>query len=272
MRYDDTSSSDERGQYRLRAYPSYDFGGSASLHAFVATGDEFDSSWNTIDDNDDEVHVRRLYMRLEDERGKIELGTMPTYKGRVSSTGLSDNGWLKGVRGVLQLKSGRLELVLGELEDIRAHSALSPPDELNYIELEYSGELTDQWSYELSFDRMLDDDFLRGEIRYRSANDVFYSIEAIHNASASAAKVVASMERTLTVGARPVEWFVYYAYAEPRFGQRAELTEDFLDFGHALANEFSGAVADSDRLSWFVKAEVYEDRARGQLGLEFDFR
>ena len=80
------------------------------------------------------------------------------------------------------------------------------------------------------------------------------------------------MERTFNLGDRPIEWFVYYAYAEPRFGQRAELTEDFLDFGHALANEFSGAIADYDRLSWFVKAEVYEDRVRGQLGVEFDFR
>jgi hypothetical protein len=272
LRYDDTSASEGRAQYRFRAMPGYAFERGISLHAFIATGTDFSSAYNTVNDNDDELHVRRLFLRLENERGKLEAGTIPTYKGRISSTGLSENGWIKGLRGVLQRESGKLELVLGELADPRARNALSLAEELNYIELEYSARLTERWSYELGFEHMLDDDFLRTELRYVSKDDVAWSVEAIHNASASAAKFVVSMERGIRVGARPIDWYIYYAYAEPQFGSRAELTEDFLAFGHALANEFSGTIGNFDRLSWFLKAEVYEDQARGQLGVELKFQ
>lgn len=271
LRYDDTSQSGDRTQYRVRAKAGYAFDDTISLHTFIATGADFSSAYNTVDDNDDEIHVRRLYLRLENDRGKLELGTIPTYKGRVSSTGLSENGWLKGLRGVLRRGSAEWEIVLGELSDPLARDALSPADELNFVEFEYSASLTEAWSYELSFEHMLDDEFLRAELRYESAANAIYSVEAIHNAGASAGKFVAGMERTFNIGDLPVDWYIYYAYVETGFGPRAELTEDFLDFGHAVANEFSSAIADSDRLSWFVKAEVYESQIRGQIGIEFTF-
>ena len=272
VRYDDTSKSDGRGQYRLRVLPSYEFDNGVSLHAFLATGDEYDSAYNTIDQNDDEFHVRHLFARFENERGKLELGAIPPYKGRVSSTGLSKEGWVKGLRGVLRQNSGDFEIVLGELDDLRAQDAISLPAKVNYVEVEYSGRLNDLWSFEVSVDRMLQDNFLRGELRYETAAGVAYALEAVRNASENANKFVVSMERSLTIGPRPIDWFIYYAYAEAAFGPRAELTEDFLDFGHAFAMEFSGAIADSSRWAWFTKAEVYENRVRGQLGLEFDFR
>ncbi|MEL7187309.1 MAG: hypothetical protein AAFN50_12895 [Pseudomonadota bacterium] len=274
VRYDDTSKIDERGQYRFRAEPGYAFDGGVSVHAFIATGTAYSSTWNTMnaDSRSNEIHFRRLFVRFENERGKLELGTIPTYKGRVSSTGLSENGWLKGARGVLRTESASWEIVLAELGDRRAQRALSPAQELNYAEIEYSAVLSDEWSYELGFEHMLDDEFLRAELRYESANAVVYSVEAIQNTAANAAKFVAGMERSFNLGNRPVDWYVYYAYAERRFGPRAELTEDFLDFGHAFANEFSGGIADYDQLSWFVKAEVYEESVRGQLGVQFAFK
>lgn len=271
LRYDDTSQSDERGQYRFRAQPVYAFEDGVSVHAFIATGTAYSSAYNTIDDNDDEIHVRRLFLRLENERGKLEIGTIPTYKGRVSSTGLSENGWLKGLRGVLRNRSGSWELVLGELGDRRAQRALSPAEELNYIELEYAGNLTGQWSYELRAEHMLDDEFLSAELRHESGAGVVYSVEAIQNTSTNAGKFVAGMERTFRIGARPIDWYIYYAYADEQFGPRAELTEDFLDFGHALANEFSGAIASHEQLSWSVTAEVYEESVRGQVEVQFAF-
>lgn len=271
LRYDDTNTRDERGQYRFRVESGYAFGDVVSLHTFITTGVGYSATFNTIDKNDDEIHVRRLFLKFENDRGKLEMGTIPTYKGRVSSTGLSANGWLKGLRGVLRHRSGTWELVLGELGDRQAQRALSPAQELNYIELEYAKQLTGQWSYELGFEHMLDDEFFRAELRYEPEEDLVYSVDAIHNTSANAAKFVAGMERTFAIGSLPVDWYIYYAYAERGFGPRAELTEDFLDFGHALANEFSGSFADSKHLTWFVKTEVYESQIRGQLGVQFVF-
>lgn len=72
-----------------------------SIHLFVATGDDFTSLNNTFGDSND-LNVRRLFYRIENKRGKIEIGSIPPFKGRVSSTGLSGDGWIKGVRGILQ--------------------------------------------------------------------------------------------------------------------------------------------------------------------------
>ena len=207
VRYDDTSTSEERGQYRLRIMPSYAFENGVSLHAFIATGDEYDSAYNTIDDNEDEIHVRHLFARYENDRGKLELGTIPPYKGRVSSTGLSKEGWVKGIRGVLQRKSGAFEVVLGDLDDLRAQDALALPGELNYIEVEYSSAFTDRWSYEVSVDRMLEDNFVRGEVLYETLGGVTLAFEAIRNADQNANKFVVSMERSFEFRSQAVEWF-----------------------------------------------------------------
>ena len=39
------------------------------------------------------------------QMGKTELGIIPTYKGRVSSTGLSKDGWITGIRHVRKLQN-----------------------------------------------------------------------------------------------------------------------------------------------------------------------
>lgn len=271
VRYVDTSRSDGRTQYRFRAEPQVDMSNGISVHAFVASGTGYSSVYNTIDEDDDEFHFRRLFLRLRNQHGFLEFGTIPTYKGRVSSTGLSENGWIKGLRGVLRRDWGAFEVVLGELGNRQAQRALSPAQEVNYIEFEYTRSLNLEWSYEISAEHMLDDNFLRGELRYVSPEATDYSLEAIHNFDTKASKFVIGMERTISIVARPIDWYVYYAYADQSFGPRAELTEDFLDFGHALANEFSAGIGDFDRFSWFAKAELYENRLRGEVGVEFAF-
>lgn len=267
-RYDSAEGRGSRKQYRLRFRPEFAFSERWSGHAFIATGNDFGSAYNTIDDNDDEIHVRHLFVRLEDDWGKFEAGVIPPYKGRVSSTGLSAEGWLQGLRGVMNVRSGRLELVLGQLDDLRASRAMSLPEELDYVELEYSGRLTDTWTYEAASDYMLDDAFVRGEFRYSPSSDKAYAAEIIANVSERGVKVVLSAERTLRVGDAEVEWFGYYAYAGEKFGLRAALTEDFLEFGHAIATEFSSPFPGSDRFEWFAKVEVYEDAVRANFGIE----
>lgn len=269
IRVDDTEGRGSRQQYRLRVRPQFAFTERWSAHAFIATGDNFDSAYNTIDDNDDEINVRHLFVRLEDDWGKFEAGVIPPYKGRISSTGLSAEGFLQGLRGVMNMRSGRLELVLGQLEDLRASRALSVPDEIDYLELEYSGRLSDTWSFEAAGDYMLDDPFVRGEFRYSPSSSEAYAGEIIANLGEGGFKVVLSAERTFDIGDSEVEWFSYYAYAGERFGPRAELTEDFLEFGHAIATEFSSSFPGASRFEWFANFEVYEDAARVELGIEY---
>jgi len=272
LRYVDISEESTRTQYRFRFRPDLVLDGPWSLHAFVSTGSDYDTAYNTIDDNDDKVYVRRAFVRYETEAGKVEAGIIPPFKGRISSTGLSGEGWVKGIRGVWRANRGRFELVLGQLDDLNARSALRLPDEIDYYEFEYSGQISRTWSFEASLERMLGDNFIRGELRHVSPADVAYAMELVLNTDETARKFVVSMDRTLRLGSSELDWFSFYAYANEDFGLRAELTEDFLEFGHAVSSELSGDLFGSGRADWFAAIEFYESQTRFEMGLEYAFR
>lgn len=273
VRLDDSSDRDLRGQYRLRIRPDYSFSDNWSMHAFIATGDEFESAYNTIDDSDDQINVRRLFARYQVANGsKLEVGVIPPFKGRVSSTGLSKEGWIRGARGVWMTRSGAVELVIGSLDDLRSSEALTADFDLDYFEFEYSGRLNEEWSFELGAERMFDSRFLRTEIRYAPAGSASIAGELIHNTTEGSSKVVLSTLRELSWSAQTIEWFTYYSYTGPDFGRRADLAEDFLEFGHALATKLEGGFKRFDRLGWFAELEVYENRSRLKLGFELDLR
>lgn len=271
VRLDDSSDRDTRGQYRLRIRPRIDVDDRWSLHAFVATGEEFESAYNTIDENDDQIHVRRLFARYELETGsKLEVGVIPPFKGRVSSTGLSKEGWIRGARGVLRRSGGAIEVVVGSLDDLRASQALGAEFDVDYYEVEYSAQPSETWSFELGAERMFDSRFFRTELRFEPQGRASLAAELIHNVSEDSSKLVLSALREFSWSDHPLEWFTYYSYTGQGFGRRADLAEDFLEFGHALATKLEGGLSRSDRISWFAELEIYENRTRAKLGIEVD--
>lgn len=276
LRFDDRSGRHERYQYRVRFYPSIilDDDKMWSFNAFAATGDDFSSSHNTLDDGKaDLFYLRRAYLRHENDQGKTEIGILPTYKGRVSSTGLSKDGWIAGIRHVANFSYGKFEVVLGELGDNRASRALDVSDDLNYVELEYSGKLSQQMSIEFSFERLLSSNFVTGEVRYQTVSEVTYAAELIDKAGTNDFKFVASTEKTFDGYSQEWEVFAYYSYVSDNFGARAELTEDFLATGHGVAIElessFSFASPQLVPLNWFAKFEAFEGNTRVQLGFKY---
>jgi hypothetical protein len=271
IRFDDRSGRDERYQYRIRFYPTIALDEKKvwSINAFATTGDVFSSSHNTFDDGGSDLfYIRRAYLRYETNQGKTEMGILPTYKGRVSSTGLSKDGWIKGLRHVSNLKRGKFEVVFGELEDTRASRALNLAKNLNYLEVEYSGELSEQSSFEVSLERLLDSNFVTGELRFQSANNITYAAEIIDKVDTNDLKFVASVETELSVYSQQWEVFAYYSYVSDKFGARAELTEDFLATGHGLAIEVASSLNQMP-LDWFAKFEAYESNTRIQFGLKY---
>ncbi len=272
LRFDDRSGKTERYQYRVRVYPQiiFDENKTWSLNAFAVTGDEFSSSHNTLDDGESDLfYVRRLYVRHIQENGKTEIGVIPTYKGRISSTGLSKDGWIAGLRQVLDVDSGRLELVVGDLQDTRASKALETPDDLSYVELEYSSNVTKQTSFEVSADRILRTNFIRGEVRYQYNDELTYAFELIDRLDTNDVKIVLSAETEFQLSGRSVEFFGYYSYVSDEFGPRAELTEDFLSTGHGIALELESSFSDELPLEWFAKFEAFEGNSRIQLGVKY---
>lgn len=272
FRFDDRSGRQERYQYRVRVYPQITFDDQKnwSLNAFAVTGDEFSSSHNTFDDGDSDLfYVRRLYLRHDQANGKTEIGIIPTYKGRISSTGLSKDGWIAGLRQVVDTNKGKLEIVLGDLQDTRASKAFETPDDLSYVELEFSSHVGERMSFEVSVDRILRTNFVRGEVRYQQSKNLTYAFELIDRVDINEYKVVLSAETEFVLGSRVVEFFGYYSYVGEEFGPRAELTEDFLAAGHGIALELESTFSDDLPLEWFAKFEGFEGNSRIQLGIKY---
>lgn len=271
-RVDDRSNRDIRYQYRLRYYPQYSIDDEWSLNAFVVTGDDFASSHNTFDDGDaDYLYIRRAFVRHASDYGKTELGIIPTFKGRVSSTGLSKDGWIQGVRHVRQIgQSNQLEVVIGKLDELDPAKALNIADTIDYVEVEYSARMGKRSSYEVSLERMTQANFIRVEFRYRLFEQHTVFNEWVKRAENSQSKVVVGVEGEWTVFDQPLEYFAYYSYVSDEFGLRAELTEDFLDVGNGFSSEISADFAQTD-LSWFVRFDWVEEQSRWLAGLAWSW-
>ncbi len=273
LRFDDRSNRDNRFQYRVRAYSEFSIPETRwSINAFAVTGDEFSSSHNTIDsDTPDHFYLRRIYFRHSGALGsKTEIGVIPTYKGRVSSSGLAKDGWIKGARHVYAYDSAtKFEVVVGELEDDDASTALDSLRKLNYVELEMSSQINDYSSYEISLERMTEANFARAEYRYFKPDSPTYSLEMISRLSTSKTKLVFGIEDEITLFDRPFEYYAYYSYVSRRFGARAELTEDFITTGSGLSVEIETNIFQSERWEAFARVDVFDQNTRFILGVGY---
>ncbi|MDM7862201.1 hypothetical protein QTP81_16465 [Alteromonas sp. ASW11-36] len=269
-RADDRSGRDIRYQYRVRFYPQYSFDDAYSVHAFAATGDDFASSHNTVDDGDvDFFYLRRAYLRHSGDYGKTEFGVIPTYKGRVSSSGLSKDGWISGIRHVRQFDNdSQFEIVVGQLDNLNPARALDAPDKIDYVELEYSARMSQRNSFEFSLERMTDANFIRTEYRYQINDNHLVFTEWVKQVANSQSKVVLGVEGELVFWQQPIEYFSYYSYVSNDFGLRAELTEDFIDVGNGFSAKFSADI-DTLRGSWFVRFDHVDSRSRVLAGLSW---
>lgn len=277
-RFDDRSDRDHRNQYRLRYYPSWTFDSAErwSINSFVVTGDDFSSSHNTLADGSSEhLYVRRAFVRYQGERGKTEVGVIPTYKGRVSSSGLSKDGWIKGVRQVYELpNNSALEWVAGQLDDTDPAHALDAPDALNYGELEYSARLDERHSYEVSVERIQEGNFIRGEYRWKFRDSQTLFLELVQRLDDPNTKTIAGLSGKFTAGEHGLEYFAHYNYVSEGFGPRAELTEDFLGTGHGVSAELSGGLPVDLDAEWFVRLDVVDSTTRLLTGIaiSLDYR
>lgn len=270
FRVDDRSNRELRYQYRARYYPQYQFNDAWSAHGFAVTGDEFSSSHNTLDDGEsDYLYVRRLYARHSGEYGKTEIGYIPTYKGRISSTGLSKDGWIAGVRHVRQLSSdNQLEVVFGQLDSLDPANALDAPSEIDYIEIEYSARMDKRNSYEFSLERMTGGNFLRTEYRYQATENTVLFAELVKRVDRDHTKILLGLDMPFDIQGYEIETFSYYAYVGENFGPRADLIEDFLGAGHGISTEFSGGIQNS-QFDWFVRYDLVESRSRLLAGIKW---
>lgn len=270
VRSDARSDRDHRTQYRIRYYPQLAMGESWSLNSFIVTGSDFSSSHNTLfDGSSQQFHVRRFYVRHTSSGGKTEIGIIPTYKGRVSSTGLSKDGWIEGIRHVVNLNSHHaVELVAGQLDNQDPSDALQLPAKLDYAELEYSGRFSDKAGFEISLERMTGGNFVRSEYRYawHPQHEVF--IEWIQRLDQSRNKAIIGVAGEGAIKNYPLSYFVYASRVDEGLGFRAELTEDFLGYGHGFSGEIGGSALFAGDAEWFIRLDVVDNVERVLTGLK----
>ncbi|GLR72096.1 hypothetical protein GCM10007852_30040 [Agaribacter marinus] len=270
LRADDRSGRDLRYQYRVRYYPSVSFSDSLSVNGFVVTGDDFSSSHNTIDDSSaDHFYLRRAFVRHSGDYGKTEVGIIPTFKGRVSSSGLSKDGWIQGIRHVRNTgNKGQFELVAGELNNVDPRKAIDAPNTIDYLEAEYSASYNEQISYEFSLERMTSANFMRTELRYAYAESHTAFAELVKRADATKIKTVLGVEGEFRSKDKPYEYFVYYSYVSDDFGLKAELTEDFLGTGHGFSAEIESSFSFAP-LNWFIRFDKVDNSSRMLGGIKW---
>ncbi|MDC8829409.1 hypothetical protein [Alteromonas gilva] len=272
VRFDNRSDRPDRYQYRVRYYPQINMTNQWSLHSFVVTGDDFSSSHNTFGEQDSEqLAIRRLYVRRINPSGKTEFGVIPTYKGRVSATGMSKDGWFQGIRHVYQPNSDQqFEIVAGAINDTNPDRALSLSNKLNLLELEYTARLNDVYSMEFGLERITGGNYVRGELRVQQSVNHVWFFELIHRADEADNKVVIGLDGTLSLASYPVDLYAYYAYVSAGFGLRAELTEDYLGTGHGGSVEVSGALPGT-AIGWFSRVDMVDSTKRFLLGVKYAF-
>lgn len=270
IRADDRSSRDIRYQYRGRYYPSLTFSKAFSAHAYVATGDEFDSAHTTLDnDATDYVYVRRAYLRHKGSYGKTEVGVIPTFKGRVSSSGLSKDGWIQGIRHVRNVRPGaRLEVVAGQLGTSDPGTALRAPKNVDYLELEYTADLNDATRIEASVARTTGSNLVGMEVRHTFNGRLTGFAEAAYRLDNSAEHLVLGATTQFELFGATRDLIAFYTYVSDDFGRRAELTEHFLGTGNAIRVELSSRFYNS-HWRWFARYEANQSRGRYMAGIKW---
>lgn len=272
LRSDTRSDNQHRWQYRVRWYPQFTFVDPRwSAHSFVSTGDNFSGSHNTISTSQsDNLYLRHLFLRYQSASVRSEFGVIPTYKGRVSSSGLSKNGFIKGLRIVRQpFANAELELVVGNLDSTNAKDALDSFNKIDYLELELSARVSDKSSYEISLERMTGANFVRTEYRYQFIQSTALILEWIKRLDNQNNKVLVGVDTGFEFKNTHYALQAHYAYISSGIGLRAELTEDFRSTGHGVTAELKTPFFASDKANIVMRIDKTLHNSRFILGLEF---
>jgi len=274
IRTDHRSNKQQREQYRLRLYSElFAKNDKWSLNFFGSTGEDFASSHNSLETyNETEFHLRRAYVRYRTSSFRTELGVIPTYKGHVSSSGLSKDGFIKGLRNVFTLKTGtELEIVMGSINETKASLALGLPNQLDYVEFEFSRRKANGNNFELSLERMTKNNFIRTEFSGTFNNNQFLFFEVVNKLGTESIKFVVGTEFDISLFQRTVSSQFIYSYVSSGFGQRAELTEDFISTGHGLSIEAEVQAFSGTGFDVFTRFDVYKKHTRWMMGLKYKY-
>ncbi len=276
-RYDNSDGGDlERIQGAVRAGLTVALYDAVDVAGFLCTGSKFSSRWNDLrnlsdpgEDKPFDISLRQLYLMKKFGRCRFQLGAIPPVKNLVSSTGLSDEGWIDGARFEIETGlNGVLEFVAGSITDLEKPGVFSRDFDFNYAEIELSQRIAGSIIAEMSVEYFDDETYLRGELRTELQPFADRSVEL-------AAEGMANLDDTghavgLGAEADLLHWLtgkyknritlkLLYTYLHPEIGARGKLIEDFSTLGDSLSVQLHGNLYKRYGLKWFSKTIVAED-------------
>jgi hypothetical protein len=286
-RYDNISFGDKQNriQASLRIPFEINLFDDYYLIGLTSTGGNFTSRWETVKDfrvsgenRRFNLNLRQLFIQKKWESSRIQIGSVPTVKGYVSSTGLGSNGWIDGGRFQFNISSAIVEFVGGSLTDLNTPNFLDRNFILNYFETEISKKFGENTLAEISYERLGKDDYLRGEYRvdfYPVDKNYFQlTLESFIHLNNSSASYGITFESDL------LKWFdenleeyaelkIYFNHTDEKIGTRGFLTDDFYRFGNTLTVELTGKITDDKKIRWFSENYISKD-PRFLAGLRID--
>lgn len=272
VRLDDRSSKDARLQYRIRNSFSYKFTDDDNWYfkTYITTGDSFEGTQNTLTPiSEHEFNIRRAFFEHKNQYSLFQIGTIPTFKGRVSSSGLSKDGFIQGVRAVYNSNEyAQIEFVFGSIKELNASNAIEFPASLDYLEFEVSMEFSPLSSMEFSIERMTGLNFVRSEYRRQLDSGEEISIELVNTLGQRDSKFVVGLSGGLQLLNRDADYFAYYSFVSNNIGDRASLTEDFIDTGHGISFELETRLEQNPSVKAFFRVDLYNDESRGIIGFK----
>jgi len=286
-RYDnlDWGKENNRIQSAIRGWATIDFGAGFSSVVHTSTGNRFQSRWSTATDfeppREDEfmmMYVRQLYAQYENEKWRIQVGTIPPVKNIASRTGLEPSGWVDGVRVVRNFSDRLLvEAVVGGIDRLNEPNAFTRPKVLNFAEIEVSAELTQKFAAEFSSEYLDNQGYLRWELTFDDGK-MRPSIkpEMMYNLTQNSFAYGISMEQDLNEffpgrENQGVRVRLFYSYIDPQIGLRGILSDDFYAFGHAFTVELDGPVWREASINWFAR-QIFMSPSRSTIGLRMNLR
>jgi len=160
-----------RGQFRIDPWVNLDSTGCIKLRGRLSSGDSYNSEWmvsGLADGNTNiDISLRRLYVDIKclNEKVTLQAGAMPVEtEGRL---GLTDYGWVDGVRVIIEDKTRVMYLTVGEINDLKTPNLFKRKHTgINYIQAELNQEFGEGHSVLVSLSEYDDTIYSRAGLRY----------------------------------------------------------------------------------------------------------
>jgi hypothetical protein len=273
-RYDSIGWGEEAHRLQNSALLAYqqDLFAGVDLALMASTGPRFQSRWSTWKDLQGAppermaLSLRQLFVERWFGRAlRVQAGSIPPVKGKVSNSGLEDIGWIDGVRLEAHGPSGFVvEAVGGSLTDIDEPDLFIRRRRADYAELEMGLHPPEGFEAEAAVHLLAGGRYAKAEVGWSKAfanwRAIRARLEGALEVGSLATQAIVGVETdlgTLATGNPTVSDYLqlesHCRWVDPEYGPFGTLAEDFYQFGTECRVRLQGKLDRPGRLGWNLR-------------------